>query len=265
MSRKHPTAFGVALIVGCAAAFVAPSSGAAAPLLPPSPLIAWWPGDGDTRNVIGEHVGGTGDIQLKGGATFGPGLVDQAFELDGVDDFLVASEDADDYNFLVKDFTIDLWVRFENTDGEQVIAEKWVQRFGAPSSGWTLTKLDNNILRFATVVSGIERTLDVAPHLKAGKWYLIALRCNNDRYTIFWNGVPIGSRVFFGADLTSSATLKFGHRCSPEDTQGCEDESGFYLNGSLDEIEVFRRALKNKEIRALYNAGSEGKIKPDNY
>ena len=52
---------------------------------PPLNLVSWWPGDGDAADIQGGNNG-----TLQGGAAFAPGMVDQAFSLDGVDDFVSA-------------------------------------------------------------------------------------------------------------------------------------------------------------------------------
>jgi hypothetical protein len=50
---------------------------------PPSGLVSWWPGDGHALDISdGNH--GT----LMNGVTFSPGLVDQAFEFHGGDDYV---------------------------------------------------------------------------------------------------------------------------------------------------------------------------------
>jgi hypothetical protein len=100
----------------------------AAPIPPPSGLVSWWPGDlaplGCFRlacDIVGDQDG-----LLKGGASLRRGLVATAFSLDGVDDYVLVP-DHSGLNFGEMDFTIDLWVNFRNTDGEQVIIEKWIQ------------------------------------------------------------------------------------------------------------------------------------------
>ena len=62
-------------------------------------------------------------------------------------------------------------------------------------------------------------------------------------------------------DLDNSSSLKFGHRGNPEDTPGSDDWRGFYLDGLIDEVEMFSRALSTDEIMAIYQAGSLGKCK----
>ncbi|MBI3415922.1 MAG: immunoglobulin domain-containing protein, partial [Verrucomicrobia bacterium] len=49
----------------------------------PTGLIAWWPGDGNANDLAGTNHG-----TLRNGAGFAPGIVGQAFALDGVDDFV---------------------------------------------------------------------------------------------------------------------------------------------------------------------------------
>jgi len=48
-----------------------------------SGLIGWWPGDGNTNDVIGSNNG-----MLKNGATFAAGKIGQAFSTDGVNDYV---------------------------------------------------------------------------------------------------------------------------------------------------------------------------------
>jgi hypothetical protein len=56
-------------------------------------------------------------------------------------------------------------------------------------------------------------------------------------------------------DLDSPASLKFGHRGSPEDTPGSVDDRGLFLDGRLDEVRlVVGRALSDEQIRAIIEA-----------
>ncbi len=49
---------------------------------------------------------------------------------------------------------------------------------------------------------------------------------------------------------------------SPNNTPGSFDDRGFFLNGRIDEVELFvGRALDNAEILAIFNAGNAGKCK----
>src|SRR5262249_29383076 len=70
-------------------------------------LVAYYPAEGNANDMVGGHNG-----TLVGG-TFGPGFqgTDQAFLLDGIDDY-VQVPNAPTWNFGSKDFTIALWANF---------------------------------------------------------------------------------------------------------------------------------------------------------
>lgn len=53
------------------------------PIPPPAGMVSWWPGDGNSQDIVdGNH--GT----LQGDATYAPGLVKEAFSLDGDGDYV---------------------------------------------------------------------------------------------------------------------------------------------------------------------------------
>jgi len=224
---------------------------------PPHGLTGWWPGDGNTDDIVGAR-----DALLRGNATTGAGLVDQAFILDGEGDFVDVPHDPA-LNFGTNDFTVAQWVYFNNTDGEQVLIEKWVQRFPG-SAGWTLTKLDGNVLRLALANGdGGETNVDsTAVSIPTATWIHFAAMRKGRQVTVFMNGVPIAADAVPLTNVDSDSSLKFGHRGDPFDTPGSEDTGGFYLNGRIDEVEVFvGQALPRGLIQAVANAGSAGNCK----
>jgi hypothetical protein len=77
------------------------------------------------------------------------------------------------------------------------------------------------------------------------------------------NGEVIAQDDFEGElNLDSGSSLKFGHRGNVDDTPGSIDTRDFYVNGRIDEVELFvGTALSEEQIRALYAAGGDGKCK----
>ena len=110
--------------------------------------------------------------------------------------------------------------------------------------------------------------MEVSLTIDPNTWYFIAVSRSGDNFTIYWNGVPVASRSFSVNLDTCAALQKFGHRCNPEDTpscapgilEGCSDDQGFFLNGLIDEVEIFSRALGEDEILAIFEAGRFRKI-----
>ena len=58
--------------------FLSSSASAQTCAQPPAGLVSWWPGDGNAQDIIGPNDG-----TLQGGATFAPGVVGEAFKLNG--------------------------------------------------------------------------------------------------------------------------------------------------------------------------------------
>jgi len=227
---------------------------------PPDGLTGWWPGDRNADDIVGGR-----DAVLHGDATFGTGLVRGAFVLDGDGDFADVPDDPA-LDFGTGDFTVDLWVKFNGTGGEQILVEKWVQGFANPSTGWTLTKLEDNAIVLALASSEGEFGIGSAPiAIPSDVWLHFAAQRSGSEFGIFMNGVQIASGAVDESasfDLDTTASVKFGHRGSPEDTPGSEDERGFFLNGRIDEVELtVGRALSDEEIVDIYLAGAAGKCK----
>jgi len=231
-------------------------------IVPPSGITGWWPGDGDTNDIVGGR-----NAVLRDDASFGPGLVDQAFIFDGDGDFVEVPHDPA-LNVGTGDFTVDLWVNFNTTAGEQVLVEKWIQQLDSDlSEGWTFTKLEGNILHMA-LFSGDglgELVFSEALTIPERTWHHFAARRRSGEITLFMNGAPVASGAFSG-NLDSTSSLKFGHRGSPSDTPGSDDEREFFLNGRIDEVELFvGRALSDTEIQAIFDASSTGKCKASDH
>ena len=141
-----------------------------------------------------------------------------------------------------------------------MLVEKYIEDFSATPPGWFLTKLEDNTLRFG---SGGGPLVVNSPSLSlpTNTWIHFAARRDGGVATIFVDGAPVATGpLAYNADSTSS--LKFGHRGSPDDTPGSTDDRGFFLNGRIDEAELFvGRALFDSEIQAIFDAGSAGKCK----
>ena len=92
LTEREPFSFMVDVLGGSAPTCVQP----------PESLTSWWPGDGSTEDLIGNR-----DAVLRDDATFGSGLIAQAFSLDGDGDFIDVPHDPA-LNVGTGDFTVDL-------------------------------------------------------------------------------------------------------------------------------------------------------------
>ncbi|NJN43653.1 MAG: LamG domain-containing protein [Anaerolineae bacterium] len=150
----------------------------------------------------------------------------KAFGFDGYGDFVNIPHNAS-LNLGKDNFTIALWVNFKDLTGEQVLLEKWVQKFPG-STGWTLTKLENNSLRFAMASGGnLEINVDTAPlRLRSGAWHHFAVSRHAGRVVLFQNGQVVASGMS-ALSLDSDSSLKLGHRGNPMIPQGLRTTADF--------------------------------------
>jgi concanavalin A-like lectin/glucanase superfamily protein len=228
-------------------------------LAPPAGMTNWWPGDGNARDIRGGR-----NALLRDNATTGPGLVSGAFVLDGAGDFLEVPH-APALDLGTGDFTIDLWVNFNTLEGEQVLIEKWIQRYDPQAAeGWTLTMLEGDDVLLLAMADGTGPDINVATDVLSiapGEWVHFAATRQGGLVTLYVNGAQAAQGPS-AINLNSASTLKFGHRGSPADTPGSQDDREVFLNGQMDEVEVFvGRALSAGEIAALFAVGAAGKCK----
>jgi hypothetical protein len=248
----------LALMILLVVVLAGPSAHAAAGacLPPPHGMVAWWPGDGNANDVRRDHDG-----TLVGGAGFVPGMVDQAFQFNGTDGF-VRVGDSRAWTFGNGPFTVDLWVKFDRLGGRDPFIghdegggefAKWIFWYDAqghrPPFG--------PALRFH-INSPTLGPLDpvVFPwQPQVGVWYHVALTRspNTDtrasRYKLFINGVRVARETDSHTIPDAAAPLTIGRAES------------FFLGGVIDEAEVFQRALRADQIKAIYDAGAAGKCK----
>jgi hypothetical protein len=226
---------------------------AAQSCLPPPPgMTAWWPGNGTGNETIAERNG-----ILIGSAGFAPGMVHDAFIFGGSGEVQVADDPS--WTLGTGDFSIDLWVNFvtvtgrdpfighDNGAGEQ---DKWI--FWFDSNGHDKLR-GIPALRFH--INSPHPTPVPSPHDAVaapwspvpGQWYLVAVTRSGSTYTLYIDGAPVAQDTSVYAIPDPVAPLTIGR------------SEGLWLNGRVDEAEIFHRALSSSEIQALYNAGSSGK------
>jgi concanavalin A-like lectin/glucanase superfamily protein len=207
----------------------------------------YWSADGSPTDAISGI-----EAILRGGASFGPGIVGNAFALDGKDDFIEVP-DSRSPRLGAQNFTISFWVRFSSTQGEQVLMEDWIETKALSGpKGWTLTKLRNNAIGFGSDAGGVGAN---QPDLPVNTWIHIAVRRANGPLSLFVDGQMVANNAmdYSKEAIDSTASLKFGHRGSPDDTPGSRDHRGFFLNGSIDEIALYvGDRLSNAEIQRIF-------------
>jgi hypothetical protein len=210
----------------------------------PANLISWWAGDNNANDIQGSNHG-----TLMGNATAnGSGKVGQAFNLNGTSAFVQVA-DKPEWDFANSAFTIDLWVNFNQVnnpstfiahDDGQGANNKWVFRYTGGNLQFHTNDTQNNSVAINAAFAPAVNT-----------WYHLAVTRTGSTYTLYINGA--------GTPTTNAAAVP---NASANLTIGWAEGSTGFMNGLIDEVEIFNRALSAGEIQAIVNAGSFGKCKP---
>ncbi|MHC1766691.1 MAG: immunoglobulin domain-containing protein [Verrucomicrobiia bacterium] len=209
----------------------------------PTGLVAWWPGDGDARDIIGTNHG-----TLMNGATFTEGIVGQAFRFDGVDDQFRAPTLGLPVG--ASDRTLEAWFLMDEIIDSQMV---WVNSvwIGYGSVGdygrvWCIGVVGDSPRAFWSQWGGsIE-----GGFVEVGRWHHIASTSQGGFATLYLDGVA-----------TASGIVPFDTSPGTDFIMGYLDDDR-KQKGAIDEVRVYNRALTADEIKAIYDAGSAGKPKP---
>src|SRR5947207_83863 len=222
-------------------------AGAATCIAPPPGMVAWWPGEGNANDIRGENNG-----TLQGGVSFTIGKVDESFSFDGSSGFInVANTPALDVG--TGDLTIDSWINFNSLAKDQDIFAKILGSF--PNDQSYVLEFDTpNSLRFVISDHASRNDLVVPTSLQTGTWYHIAAVRQGNTNSLYLDGNLIGQQTAGNNIDTGTGGLA---------TIGKLPTAGErFMSGSIDELEIFSRALTQTEIQNIFNAGSLGKCKP---
>jgi hypothetical protein len=205
-------------------------------------LLARWPGDGTTADVAHGRDG-----TLAGGATFGAGEVGQAFSLDGVGD-TVTVPDAPDWT-LDGDFTIDTWANFDTVPSSGHVVLVGHDEGSGSFLKWLFWWKDTGQLSFhmntgATTVDPVSYTWTPT----TGTWYHLAVTRSGSLFTLYVDGASVA---------TGSDSTVIGNSAGPITLGSAEND--YYLDGRLDEPEIYGRALSDGEIGAIHDAGGNAR------
>ena len=210
-------------------------------------LQGYWQFEGS-----GADASGFGrDVTLNGVAGYDTGLFGQALNLPwDPDAYAYRPVDDQVFDFGAGDFTIQTWVNYNPRWGQMVAVEKFT---GPGGPGWTLTKIHDETYQFYGMPMGA--LTSPVQTISTGAWHQIVAVREGDTLELFFDNDKIASGTgFSGAISDTSKGLLIGQRDGPS--------QDFRMDGRLDEIAIWTRALGEAEIETLYNDGA-GMIIPE--
>jgi beta-galactosidase len=188
-----------------------------------------------------DSAGNGWDGALINGPTWASGSngrINNAISLDGVDDYVTLPSGVVS---ALTNFSISAWVKLNSVSVASRIFD-----FGSATNNYMfLTPSSNSAVRFAIRTPAVsEETLAGTTALPAGAWTHVLITLSGSTGKLYVNGAPVGTN--------SSMTLTpFSLGNTSSNYIGRSRFNDPYLNGYVDELQIFDRALNDTEIAAL--------------
>jgi hypothetical protein len=207
---------------------------------PPDGLVAWWPGNGDAKDVAGGQDG-----TLQNGATFATGMVGQAFSLAGNQQAVLIGNPT---NLQLQSFTIDAWIKRSAASVGANLDYGQIFTYGLNGIAFGLR--DEGRLFLSKV--GVSGVFSDPLRVTDTNFHHVAVTKSGSTVVFYVDGIA-GPAPAYDPGFTFTTNVAIGVR---------GDDLSESFPGLIDEVEIFNRTLSAEEIQSIYNAGSAGKCLP---
>lgn len=220
--------------------------GATVTKIPLNGLVGYWKFDEGSGNIAHDSSKNGNDGTIYG-AAWTEGRVGKALQFNGVNCYVGIPSNPSITGFT--QFTIEAWIKLESFRSEEmhIVSKNDGWTLPNPNAEYALYIEDEHNLKFAVSNGTIwffEATATNAIN-DLGTWYNVAGTWDGINYAIYVNGVQVvAGKGPVGTIATGSAELQIGREGYWPWT---------YFNGTIDEVQIYNRALTPTEISTLYN------------
>jgi Concanavalin A-like lectin/glucanases superfamily len=225
---------------------------------PPSGMVAWYAGEGNTNDSLGTNNG-----TPQNGTAFAAGKVGQAFSLNGANQFVSLPANFISYPAIgtgAQPISVDAW--FQTVTGGVILGQQGLATPPAAPSGAVpaIYVGTDGFLYVELFWKGSVAPISSFPtKVNNGVFHHVAVTYDGVTEAVYLDGLPIGAMPLVQVAYAASYQYQIGAGF----TAGWPSGNGayFYFQGLIDEIEFFNRALTVAEIQAIVNVGSAGKCR----
>lgn len=198
-------------------------------------LVAWWPMDGNADDRMGDNDGTVNGASLTYDRFGEP---NSAYSFDGINDYISIPGTWGGSSF--SEVTISAWVKTKSDTGTFAAL---VQPTDSAFVHMQLNSAGAN--RVYTDLGYADAPL--APQSPIGTWKHVVINSKSGSTALYVDGVQEGAASTHSFNnITSTNSLQLGRGHSGER----------YLNGAMDDVRIYDRALTSQEIQNLYGDGT---------
>ena len=209
--------------------------------IPTDGLVAWYTMDNIAGSTLVDEQGVyNGTIN---GAISGTGVIGQALDFDGVNDYVALSTVPDRGDN--SQYTLSVWFRHTGAQSTSIVEQ--VFSFGN-SIGFSYSH-SSAVFRGAVFTRNSSGSFASSGNkvIAGDVWVHLVVVCNGGTITPYFDGVPSSALAWNGTYGTPTFS---GMRL------GCGGDSGGvpinFFNGKIDMVRLYNRALSQEEVTALY-------------
>ena len=228
--------------------------------VPTNGLVGWWPFTGNAIDSSGNGNHGTVNGAILTQDRFGK--TNAAYSFDGVNDFIEVGHHP---SLNTMPMTVSLWVKSSNLENGVFLKKYCCSTW----NGWTMEVFDPissaiECAYYISVCNGVYQTYcSPVPFitkgtsaLKDGTWHQLVFRVDEKGGKVYLDAELIHEQNWYQGAIPNNSIAK-KQTTNQSLHIGGHAESSRFLNGSLDDIGIWNRALDPNEISKLYLPAQE--------
>ncbi|OHB54611.1 MAG: hypothetical protein A2Y12_09840 [Planctomycetes bacterium GWF2_42_9] len=204
-------------------------------------LVLHYEFEGNANDSSGHSFNGT-EI---GGLTYVQGVSGYAGSFDGVDDYIDISTSLGGYSA----FSQFAWVKINalQSSSSFIQTSNWyVDDTHGNDGGFDLAVAAGSYVK--SWINQPDRTADseiANSHVDLNQWYFVGVTWDGSTHRMYLNGTEVASSTYTGYMGTSDKNSLVAAKHYGDGLTG-------FLNGNIDELRIYNRALNTQEIEQLY-------------
>ena len=211
-------------------------------------LLAYYTADNTPNDALGTYNG-----TLTNGATYGTGIINNGFSLDGVNDYVDLGDVLDNDGTQAQ--SVSLWVKLNTPLSTFAFVSKF--NHFIPYNGWAVQLSNSKVnLIFSNSVTGaLYAQTENTQVLTTNTWYHIVATYDGSKSAsgikVYVDG-SIGTQNILKDTLSTNSSSSAGIKA----TISSRNAATIFTNGIIDEVGIWNRELTASEVTQLYNSGA---------